>query len=395
MRSHRSFASTPTGSRGWFSAGSALRFAVVLPLLVNTVWMLIHPLPLQDFAGYWAAARLFLTHHNPYSSDALLSLERAQGWGHPHPLVMLCPPWVLTILSPFGALSYHAARIAWFVVSLLLDAASAILLGQYFGGTRRAALLALVIFGTFAPLGTSEYLGQFTPLILFSLAVFLTFLRRDRPSLAGIALLGLTIKPHLLWLMLLAILCWSLRERRFRLLVSGSITVGLTLLVAVVTNGATVHYLHNAYGPAMDTMCGVGGALRLAFGAQHTWLQYVPCLAGAVWFVWYWRRHGQHWDWPKHLPLLLIVSIVSAPYCWFHDYILALPAFVALAVRGGWRSPLTLVGWVIVQMLILAPHDKALESLMSVLWIGFWLLASEEISHIDSKATVSEVVLAA
>jgi hypothetical protein len=190
------------------------------------------------------------------------------------------------------------------------------------------------------------------------------------------SLLGMSIKPHLLWLVFLAIALWAIRNRRVRMIASALMTVAVFTAAALALNPKAIHFLHDAYGPAIATSCGFGGALRLLFGIQHAWLQYLPCIAGLAWFVWYWAKHGRHWSWSEHMPLLLVVSVASSPYCWFHDFILVLPAFIALAVRGAWRSLLTPFFWLAIQAAILLAPNEAFKAALSALWVGFFILAS-------------------
>ena len=346
-----------------------------LPLIGELIKLLARPSPFGDFIGYWAAGRLFLTHRDPYSVTNLIAVEHAQGWPQAQPLVMLCPPWVLPILGAFGLLPYQLAREVWLAISLLLDVVSALGLWCYFGGRWQSSWIALAVFVTFVPLGTAEYLGQFTPLMLASLTFFLLFLRSQRWTLAGVTMLGLCMKPQLLWLVLLAILLWAVRNRKLRVVGTGVLTVTFFGCLALFINPQISHYFGDAYGPAIDTLCGAGGALRAIFGMEHRWLQFVPSVAGGVWFACYWIRNRESWDWPTHLPLLLIVSVASSPYCWFHDFILALPAFVLLALRGSWRSAPVLAAWLTLQVLIGMPQiNKAEAAALSAFWIVFFLL---------------------
>jgi hypothetical protein len=72
--------------------------------------------------------------------------------------------------------------------------------------------------------------------------------------------------------------------------------------------------------------------LRLAFGEHLFRLQFVPILVGLAWFAWHWRKTTE-WHWREQLPLLLLVSFVTAPYgAWPFDMVLLLPAATALFV---------------------------------------------------------------
>ncbi len=79
----------------------------------------------------------------------------------------------------------------------------------------------------------------------------------------------------------------------------------------------------------------IGTLLRLAFGEELFRLQFVPLAIGLAWFAWHWRKHGREWDWREQLPLLLLVSFVTAPYgAWPFDMVLLLPAAMWLVLHA-------------------------------------------------------------
>jgi hypothetical protein len=45
-------------------------FLLALPLFLYRLFLLLHPLPRQDFISYWSAGRLFLLGGDPYSPSA-------------------------------------------------------------------------------------------------------------------------------------------------------------------------------------------------------------------------------------------------------------------------------------------------------------------------------------
>lgn len=348
-----------------------------IPLIGFTIYVLgFVPLAYFDFVSYWSAGRLVLAHQNPYVPASMFALERAQGWNYSFPLVMLCPPWTLFVNALFGLLPFRTAQFAWYLISLSIDALSVVGLWYYFGGKRRTLWIALLVTLSFTPLVTVAHVGQVTPIMLASLTAFLLFVRSERWILAGVSLLGMSIKPHLLWLVFIAIFLWAIRTRKVKFLVAGFVTWMAAWAANLAFDPEAIHFFHNAYGPAIATSCGFGGALRLLFGMNHAWLQYTPCIAGAIWFAWYWKQHREHWSWPEHLPLLVIVSVASSPYCWFHDFILVLPAFLALAVRGAYRSLLTPALWLAIQVAILLAPQEAYKAAVSALWVAFWIIVT-------------------
>jgi hypothetical protein len=349
-----------------------------LPLLIFRVFMSTLWLPQGDFITYWAAGHLFLTHADPFSPAATFLIEKSYGWTLPRTYVTFCPPWALPIMSAMALLPFQAAHALWLATSLVLNALSAIGLWIYFGGARHKAWIAILLCLTFLPMGGAEINGQITPLILFTLTGFLWLLRREQYFAAGFILIGVGPKPHLLFLVALAILFWTIQKRTWALLLGSLLSYSAATAFAVLYNPASLGYLHKTYGAAMDISCGIGGALRSVFGLQHLWLQFLPSAVGALWFLFYWAKHRHHWDWQEHLPLLLIVSVCTSPYCWYHDFILILPALVAVTVRGAYRSSPILAGYLILQAIIIVTvqWSVAWMCVFSLLWIALYRLAS-------------------
>ncbi len=356
---------------------SFLALVCCLPLAAKTLMLSFsHTGAFCDFTQYWSTGRLFFAHQNPYAIEPLVALQRPLGWPEARPIVAPNPPWSIPLFAAAGILPFAEARELWRILSLVILLGAAWLLWDYFGGAARTRWISLVLALTFLPFGITERIGQITPLILAGLVAFLLLLRSERWVAAGILLLpALGVKPHLFCLVAAAILLWAIQERRWALLGGAVGSTGAACAAVALVDPAAFHYPKALLGHAMAENCGVGGALRIAFHTQHVWVQYLPCAAGAIWFTWYWLQHREHWEWSEHLPLLLLVSIASSPYGWASDYIIALPAFVAVAARGAWKSPLVIVTWLFVQFGIFASPMLGIEAGVSALWIAFWLLA--------------------
>ncbi|HWB33390.1 MAG TPA: glycosyltransferase 87 family protein [Acidobacteriaceae bacterium] len=357
----------------WIRIVPAIGACLVLVCLrVRTVrW----PLPLHDFMTYWIAGKLFLTGANPYSTTGMFAVERSLGW-QSAPLVLLNPPWALPFVALLAALPFNIAHCLWWGLSLILEVVCLTALWKYFGGEAGKQWIAVFLALTFLPAGTAELMGQITPLMLAALTAFLLLLRRRRDILAGFCLIGVGFKPHLLYLVLLAIILWTVQSRRWKIAVATASTYAVATLGTIAFNHNVLDYLHNTQQAALDTACGVGGELRSLFGVQLVWLQFLPTLVGIVWFAFYWRKHRKTWIWEQRIPTLLLVSIATSPYCWAHDYILTLPAFVSLAVglsktRTNWFAPS--ICYLTVQIVIFSPHHtKAGLATLSLLWLLFY-----------------------
>jgi glucan phosphoethanolaminetransferase (alkaline phosphatase superfamily) len=302
-------------------------------------------------------------------------------------MVMLNPPWALPFVALLGVPPFRTAHFAWLAVSLVLEAVSSIALWRYFGGEKSKQWIALVLFATFLPLGSAEHMGQITPLVLAGLTAFLFLLRRQRYLLAGACLLTLGLKPHLLYLVLLALLLWTIQTKRWSLAVSAIFFYASSTLAVIAFNHNVLDYFHGTIHAAMDTSCGVGGVLRSIFGVQHAWLQFLPTAIGTAWFARYWIRNRRRWTWEEHLPLVLLVSLGMAPYSWAHDYILALPSFVALTVaisrtRTDWLVASGL--YLVVQYFISNEAgllSNAWMAAASLLWLVLYLIGTTSLAR--------------
>jgi hypothetical protein len=348
---------------------------ICLTLLRHRALMLFSPLPLNDFMTYWAAGRLFLSGSNPYSATSMYAVERSLSWSYTQPLIMLNPPWALPLIAWLGMLPFQTAHFAWVGVSLVLEAISSVALWRYFGGEKRTQWMGLVLFATFLPAGSAEHMGQITPLMLAGLTSILFALRRQHYLLAGVCLLTLGLKPHLLYLVVLAIVLWTIQERKWRLAMGAVFAYACATMGAILFNRNVLGYFHGTTQAALDTSCGVGGVLRSIFGMQHVWLQFLPTVVGTAWFAFYWFRNRRGWSWEEHLPLVLLVSLSTAPYFWAHDFVLAMPAMIVLAVRISRTRTDWLVAsalYLVVQMVIFTEAEmlsKAWMATASLLWL--------------------------
>ena len=356
---------------------------ICLPLLWLRVQLLLTPLPLFDFMSYWVAGRFYLAGANPYAPAAMWPIEKALGWTGP-PLVMLNPPWSLVFVAPLGLVSFQAAHYICLALSLALEATSFLILWRYFGGEKSKQWIALALFATLLPAGIAEHAGQVTPLMLAGLTAFLYSLRHKRYLLAGACLLPLGLKPHLLWLVLLAIVLWTVQNKKWELFLGAIAAYASATLAAIAYNHNTLGYLHGSTAnAAMVTVCGVGGALRSIFGFEHTWLQFVPMAIGLPWFAQFWLHNRRTWTWEQRLPMLLLVSIGTAPYFWAHDFILAVPALISLAVafsqtRTNWIgvAALYLIAQIAISEASVFTGSKAWMATASLVWIPLYKMGT-------------------
>ena len=290
----------------------------------------------HDFIEYWSAARLLWHGGNPYDPATLLAVERAAGWPEPQPLLMWNPPWTLVLVLPLALLPFGLATVVWLLLRLGLVLGSGVLLWRYFAPGDGRYWIGLALAAGFVPGLFALQMGQISPWLLAGVVGFLWAERSQRDVLAGGALALLMIKPHIAYLFWLAALGWAWWSRRRGVLMGWLAALiaasGLVLLFApdIFTN-----YLAAAARPPLYWATPTLGTwLRLFFGLERRWLQFLPSLVGGlallVW--WFWRRR-RLWRWEAVAAPLLLASASTAAFGWSLDQVVLLPAVVDLVGR--------------------------------------------------------------
>jgi hypothetical protein len=143
-----------------------------------------------------------------------------------------------------------------------------------------------------------------------------------------------------------ALLLWCLRTRRWRVLAGGALAGVAATGVALAFNPAVLgQYWHTFTHrpPAQYRSPTLGTLLRLALGEGGFHWQFAALVPGLAWFAFSWRRQRQDWAWDEQLPLLLLVSVLTAAYgAWPFDLVLLLPPVLQVAAvlaRAGGTAP--------------------------------------------------------
>ncbi|QJX00751.1 glycosyltransferase family 87 protein [Frigoriglobus tundricola] len=301
-----------------------------------TVW------PPDDFVEYWAAAKLTLNGQNPFDESLLLPLQQAAGRNTDEAVMMWNPPWALPAVLPLGLLPAREAQLIWLLIQLVVTSLCADRLWLQLGGRPERRWVGWLVAFVFLPTVFALSTGQICPFLLLGAVLFLECQRRARQDrrweyLAGAATVLVAIKPHLAYLLWAGIAVDAVTRDRWRTLLGGAVTGIACALVPLAFNPHIWHQYADALGnrpPAQWLSPTVGSVLRLAFGAELFRLQFVSVVVGLVWFAAYRWEKRAGWDWGAQLPLVLLVSFVTAPYgAWPFDMMLLLPAVFELLVK--------------------------------------------------------------
>lgn len=294
---------------------------------------------INDFVEYWAAARLFLSGGNPYAPAELFKTQQAIGWGEPAALLMWNPPWTLSFIWPLGLMDYDTAQFVWFSAQTLIIFIGAQVLWRMYDGPAGDSRHALFAVLTFAPVYFVLLLGQIGPLILLGLVAFLMAVEKRWWSLAGASLTLVAIKPHLFYLVGLALLFWILKERLWKAVFGMAAGAAVAVVFPLLLNREIYSQYLQMYSsvgivrPQEWSTPSLGTALGAVFGFRGMWIRWLPGIAGGLWLLQCWRSHSDHWDWPEQLPLLLLVSVATASFVWTFDLVVLLPALVQCTAR--------------------------------------------------------------
>jgi hypothetical protein len=329
------------------ATGIVMAGQVRLLLADPTVW------PPDDFVEYWAAARLTLDGRNPFDEQLLLPLQQHAGRDTQDAIMMWNPPWALPAVLPLGLLPAREAQLLWLLVHLAVTGFCADRLWLLLGGNPARRWVGWAVALAFMPTVFALSSGQISPFLLLGAVLFLECVRRaDRDArweyLAGAATVLLAIKPHLAYLLWVGIGIDALTRGRWRVIVGGALTGVACAVLPLAFNPQVWHQYADAMGnrpPAQWLSPTIGTVLRLAFGAEYFRLQFVSVAAGLVWFAWYCWHNRNNWNWTEQLPLVLLVSFVTAPYgAWPFDMVLLLPAVFAMVVKNLTPQPPSLGG---------------------------------------------------
>ncbi len=296
-----------------------------------TIW------PPDDFIEYWAAAKLTLAGENPYDGNQLLPLQQANGRQTDEVVMMWNPPWTLAVVLPLGMFPAREAQLLWLLVNLFAVGFCGDRLWRLFGGLADRRWIGVAIALAALPTAFALQSGQIGPLLLLGAVLFLECERRGLPFAAGAATVLLAIKPHLAYLVWGAIFCDAVTRNRWRMILGGAVAGLVCSAVPLIFDPHVWQQYADALAnrpPEQWVSPTIGTVLRLAFGEERFRLQFVPVIVGLAWFAWHWRKRSGEWNWTEQLPLLLLVSFVTAPYgAWPFDMVLLLPAAMWLVLR--------------------------------------------------------------
>jgi hypothetical protein len=315
----------------------------LITILVGIIFLSrkMNVFPLIDYVEYWSAGKINLAGGNPYSKDEMIIIENQLGWSYPDVLMMWNPPWILTVAMPLSLINYPASRMIWFLLELFLLVYSTDMLWKVYSGSPSKRWIAWITTLCFGPTLHALKTGQITPFILLGSVGFLFFLQKKKPFWAGVMASLIFLKPHLLYLLIITIILWSVRTKNWKILIGMMSGIIIPLLIASLPNLHLIEqyiYAIKFYPPENWQTATLGTPLRYLFGQELFFLQFTSSVIGFTWLLIYWMINHKKWDWSTTFPLIIVVSTATAAYGWTHDVMVIIPAIVHVMMSINFRK---------------------------------------------------------
>jgi hypothetical protein len=334
----------------------------------------------RDYIGYWAAGQQIVHGANPYSLEETVRLEESVGLGNRQVKITPSPPVGLALVIPLGFVNAKNGLVFWLMIQILCLAAALWILWLLEGKpSSRIHLLGFL----FPPALACLMAGQLGIFCLLGITLFL-WLHDLRPFLAGMALLPVSLKPHLFLPVALVLLLWVAGQRRFRLL-AGFLAVmaasyGLVVMFdphawAQYTAMLSSNLMRGRFAPTLSAY------LRLWIDPRAAWLQYLPTIVACLWSAGYMWKRWSRWSWVDQGLLVLLVSLLCAPYAWLTDEAVLLPAVLFGVYRAiGARRSLIVIALFVAAALVELFADVRITAWYytwtTPAWFGWYLCAN-------------------
>jgi hypothetical protein len=266
------------------------------------------------------------------------------------------PLWTVLVMLPFTVWPSQTAMFLWFIFNVLLLSASLAILISLFEWKVSPVLFVLVVSlsGLFLPVLSSIWLGQLTILSLFLLALTTYLFLHQRWTWLGI-ILGLSfIKPQVIILLVVLVLFWALRQRRWQTLLGFASVIMVLILLSLPFISSLGQIFGEGIGYHLETFIRKTSTLwGLLLSLGFPWLvPMIISLALLIWLGWIWLPFFRGTEISSDQILFrfsaaITVNLITIPYSWMHNLIiLLLPLGFSLALvlkiksrrRFGWLT---------------------------------------------------------
>lgn len=341
----------------------------------------------RDFISYWAAGHQLVHRANPYDAAAIQELERSAGYKLNYRLIMRNPPEALFLATPLGFVGPNTGLVLWMLALLACLVTSIRMIWALHG--RPTDSLHLLGY-CFAPVMECLMAGQLGIFLLFGVVLFLYF-QKSRPFVAGAALVFCATKPHLFLPFGIVLLLWIACRKQYRMLAGFCVALFAVCALALsLDTNAFSHYSQmmrssGVFGEIVPTL---SEFLRLLLHKDAIWLQFAPQAGACVWALWWFWKRRERWDWMEQGLLVLLVSVMCAPYSLLTDEAVLLPAILVGIYRadhsGRSLLPFGLIaGVAMLEVFTEIPMTSVFYLWTTPAWLAWFLYATRKSDSSD------------
>lgn len=286
----------------------------------------------SDWVAYWSVPHNLLQGKGFFDFEAMGVIQKAAGYTQPYyyPVMRLwnLPPLV-TLLLPFGGLNVTFAALLWMGLSSGVYLIAALLYNRTLQQPLpQAVALALAIL--FLPFLIVLRYGQLSSIFAAFLIFGWALQRKGHHTAAGVILVPLLFKPHLVTVSLGLILWVALRLRAWRFFLAfGGMVLALTV-VAFLLEPAWLAGWQKQGPPLAWLSVSLWDVAQMATGFP-IWFQFTGVILLGGWTLWR-HRHAKTIT-PHILAEVSLLSILAAPYGYNFDTVVILPTMIYIGSK--------------------------------------------------------------
>ena len=327
----------------------------------------------RDGYQYWAALQALLGGKNPFDPSNLIPVDRGIEYQNAQLPMMRNPPWTAVFMMPCMLGTFSEAIWSWRFVQIILVVCIWWALTPRTAGIAQRLASALLLV-CFYPIADSYHSGQLGLLLAFGVALFLRW-SGEKEQLRSVLFISIMLnKPHLF----LAVFSYLVSKGRWRALVI-SLLLNVSVCIAIFGSQSIFDWVQSMFNPVHPEL-----RTSLADFRSNTfsaWIRelllnsgygrgdYLIGVFALTSLVSGWLVARQSRGFNIDGPLLILLSLLFAPYGWMSDYAILGPLLISPRADLGDPNRRAVV---VVSALLLSMSVLLIPAVLSTLT---WLMA--------------------
>jgi hypothetical protein len=297
----------------------------------------------NDFEAYRSAYQAFIQGENPYDDTTLKLIQQLRYSDIDTPILVFNPPLFFPLFSPILAFDFSVAAHLLFVMNIVALFLTIWLLRKSEHAEHVAILPLLASVVIFVPVLVCLFFNQVSIILTLCIAAALYYMGREQDFVAGLCAVPLLIKPHIAYLLIVALVALIIRKKRWSIMYGFVIGMTVLSLVAELLH-PKIHtmWLFREHLPTYYVIgSGVPSMIRAyiqeSSGEVVNWPYLViPLVLTAC--VFFYSLRNVEFQHPKRFLALIPLSLLSAPYGFIFDQSALVLTQVFLMIEVSARS---------------------------------------------------------